>query len=221
MKALNFFLDFFLHIDKNLSLLIQNFGMFSYLLLFLVIFMETGFVVTPFLPGDSLLFAAGALAAKNDLNIYLLYFILILAAFLGDTVNYWVGHFIGPKAFNPDFTFTIFNKKIKMGKIFKQEYLHRAEDFYKKHGGKAIVLARFVPIVRTFAPFVAGISKMSYKHFISYNFLGGFFWVTLFLFSGYFFGGIKFVQNNFHYVVVAIILISFVPVVLEVIKKRA
>jgi len=220
MKVLDFFLDFFLHIDKNLIMVTQNFGVFSYVILFFVIFMETGFVVTPFLPGDSLLFAAGALAAKDAFNIYSLYFLLIFAAILGDTANYWIGHFIGPKAFDPDQFLNIFGKKIRMSKIFKVEYLKRAEEFFAKHGGKAIILARFVPIVRTFAPFVAGVSKMHYQKFLSFNVLGGILWITLFLFSGYFFGGIKFVQDNFHYVVVVIVLISLIPIMLEVRERR-
>lgn len=213
-------MEFFLHIDKNLLLVIQKFGPFTYFLLFLIIFMETGLVVTPFLPGDSLIFAAGALSANGPLNLFLLYIILVLAAFLGDTANYWIGHFIGPKAFDPDFALTVFGKRIKISRIFKQQHLKRAEEFYKKHGGKAIVLARFVPIVRTFAPFVAGVSKMEYKKFISFNAVGGAVWVSLFLFGGYFFGGIEFVQNNFHYVVVAIILISIIPILLELIKNN-
>ena len=177
---LNFFLDYFLHIDKNLAILINQFGVFSYLLLFFVIFMETGFVITPFLPGDSLLFAAGALATNSSFNIFLLYGLMILAAILGDTVNYWIGHFIGPKAFHPDAKIKIGGLSIPVHKIFKQEYLKKAEQFYEKHGGKAIVLARFVPIVRTFAPFVAGVGKMHYGKFISFNIIGGIVWVTLF-----------------------------------------
>lgn len=214
------FLDFFLHIDKHLVFIINQFGIFSYLLLFLIIFMETGFVVTPFLPGDSLLFAAGALAGKGALNIYLLYFLVFLAAFLGDTANYWIGHFIGPKAFDKEAYFKIFGKKLFLHKIFKEKYLKKAENFYEKHGGKAIILARFVPIVRTFAPFVAGIGKMHYGKFISYNLVGGFIWVTLFTLGGYFFGSIPFVEKNFHYVVVIIILISVVPILIEFLKNK-
>lgn len=182
--------------------------------------METGFVVTPFLPGDSLNFAAGALAATGSFNIFLLYFILLLAAFLGDTVNYWIGHYIGPKAFDQKAEFSLFGKKIRFSKIFKIEYLKKGEEFYKKHGGKAIILSRFVPIVRTFAPFVAGISKMEYKKFISFNLIGGFLWVTLFLWGGYLFGNTKFVKENFHYTVVVIVLISIVPILLEVLKSK-
>jgi len=211
MPIIQFLLDFFLHIDKNLAVLIQNFGIFSYLLLFFVIFMETGFVVTPFLPGDSLLFAAGALAAVGSFNLILLYLLMVLAAFLGDTVNYWIGHQIGPKVFSPNFKFR---------RLFKLEYLHKAEAFYDKHGGKAIILARFVPIVRTFAPFIAGVSNMKYTKFISYNFIGGLVWVTLFVFGGYFFGQLPLIKNNFHYSIVVIVLISIVPILLEVYKSK-
>ena len=201
-------LDIFLHVDKNLAAIISQYGALTYGLLFLVVFMETGFVVTPFLPGDSLLFAAGALAAMGSFNILLLYGLLLIAAIAGDTMNYWLGHFIGPKVFEGN------------NRFFKKEYLEQAVKFYDKHGGKAIVLARFVPIVRTFAPFVAGISKMHYGNFIMFNILGGFVWVTAFLFAGYLFGNIPFVKENFHYVVVAIVLISVVPIVMEVMKKR-
>src|SRR3989338_8814517 len=158
-------IDFFLDIDENLVLIVNSFGIWSYGLLFLVIFCETGLVVTPFLPGDSLIFAAGALSAGGALNIIWLFILLVIAAFVGDTVNYWIGHFVGPKAFEGNH------------RLLKKEYLHKAQAFYEKHGGAAIVLARFVPIVRTFAPFVAGVSKMNYSHFIFYNVLGGAVWV--------------------------------------------
>lgn len=196
-------LDFFLHIDKNLVLIVNSFGIWSYGLLFLVIFCETGLVVTPFLPGDSLIFAAGALSAGGALNIVWLFVVLLMAAFFGDTANYWIGHSIGPKAFEGNH------------KLLKKEYLHKAQAFYEKHGGAAIVLARFVPIVRTFAPFVAGVSKMSYKHFVFYNFLGGAFWVTLFLFTGFFFGNLPWVKQHFEYLIVVIVLISVVPMFVE------
>ncbi len=208
MEILNTIIDVFLHIDKNLAVIISQYGALTYGLLFLVIFMETGFVVTPFLPGDSLLFAAGALAAMGSFQILFLYGLMLIAAIAGDTVNYWLGHFIGPKVFE------------RNSKLLKKEYLDQAVKFYEKYGGKAIVLARFVPIVRTFAPFVAGVSKMHYGNFITYNIIGGFTWVTLFLFTGFWFGNIPFVKENFHYVVVAIVLISVVPIVLEIIKKR-
>lgn len=208
MNFLKAILDFFLHIDKNLVLVVARYGTFTYALLFFVIFMETGLVVTPFLPGDSLLFAAGALAAMGSLNIVLLYVLMVVAAVLGDTANYWIGHRVGRGVFE------------KGSRFFKKEYLEEAEAFYAKHGGAAIFLGRFVPIVRTFVPFVAGVSEMSYKHFLTYNLIGGLTWVTLFLWGGYLFGNIPFVKENFHYVVVIIILISVVPIVWGAIKKK-
>ena len=200
--------EIFLHLDKYLGQVIRNYGIWTYALLFLVIFMETGFVVTPFLPGDSLIFAAGTFAGMGDLNIWVLWILLCAAAILGDTVNYWIGHYIGPKAFSGQVRF------------LKKEYLDRTHAFYEKYGGKTIILARFVPIIRTFAPFVAGVGAMTYGHFISFNVIGGIAWVSLFLFGGYFFGGLEFVQNNFSFVVIAIILISVMPAVVEVIKSR-
>jgi len=201
-------LDLFLHVDKNLIAIVAAYGTWSYVILFLVIFMETGLVVTPFLPGDSLLFAAGALSAMGSFNLVYLFLLMWAAAFLGDTANYWIGHFIGPKAFEMN------------NRLLKKEYLEKAQAFYEKHGGKAIVLARFVPIVRTFAPFVAGIGKMSYGKFISYNLIGGLAWVTLFVMGGYFFGNLPIVRENFHYTVVIIVLISVVPIVMELVKSK-
>jgi membrane-associated protein len=208
MEIIGTLVDLFLHLDEHLSVVIQNYGTWTYLLLFLIIFMETGLVVTPFLPGDSLIFAAGTFAGMGDLNVALLFFLLSLAAFLGDTVNYWIGHFVGPKAFSGNIRF------------LKKEYMDRTHAFYEKHGGKTIILARFVPIIRTFAPFVAGIGKMSYGHFISYNIIGGILWVAIFAFGGYFFGNLDFVQDNFSIVVIAIILISVLPAVVEILKER-
>jgi membrane-associated protein len=173
--------------------------------------METGFVVTPFLPGDSLLFAAGTFASPalgSPLNIWVLWALLCVAAVTGDTVNYWIGHFIGPRAFSGEIRF------------LKKQYLDRTHAFYERHGGKTIVLARFVPIIRTFAPFVAGVGEMSYGKFFSYNVIGGIVWVTLFTWGGYFFGTLPFVQNNFSLVVLAIIFLSVLPAVIEVIKER-
>jgi membrane-associated protein len=201
-------IELFLHLDKILKEVIQNYGTWTYLLLFLVIFMETGLVVTPFLPGDSLIFAAGTFAGMGVLNIWVLWIVLCAAAILGDTVNYWIGHYIGPKAFSGQVRF------------LKKEYLDRTHAFYEKHGGMTIILARFVPIIRTFAPFVAGVGAMTYSHFISYNVVGGIAWVSLFLLGGYFFGGLQFVQDNFSLVVIAIILISVMPAVIEIIKER-
>jgi membrane-associated protein len=211
MDLIAYFIDLFLHLDEHLSLVIAQYGTGTYLLLFLIIFMETGFVVTPFLPGDSLLFAAGTFASPalgSPLNIVVLYLLLCTAAVLGDTVNYWIGHFIGPRAFSMN------------NRFLKKEYLERTEAFYEKHGGKTIVLARFIPIIRTFAPFVAGVGKMSYWRFISYNVIGGIAWVTLFCLGGYFFGNLPVVKENFSIVVVTIIMISVLPMVFEVVKGR-
>lgn len=208
MEIVKTIIDFVLHIDKNLVILAAQYGGWIYGILFVVIFAETGLVVTPFLPGDSLLFAAGALAAMGSLNIGYLWLILALAAFLGDTVNYWIGHYIGPRAFSMN------------SGLLKKEYLDKAQAFYDKHGGKAIILARFVPIVRTFAPFVAGVGKMHYGKFLSYNLVGGLVWVSLFLGTGYFFGNIPFVKENFELVAVGIILVSVVPIGLEMVKKK-
>lgn len=208
MEIIQFFIDFILHMDKFLPQIIDALGIWTYLALFFVIFMETGFVVTPFLPGDSLLFAAGAIAAISRLELIPLFLIVAAAAVLGDTANYWIGHYIGPRAFSGNIRF------------LKKEYLDRTQAFYEKHGGKTILLARFVPIVRTFAPFVAGIGKMRYTYFISYNVFGGILWTALFTFGGYFVGNLPIVQENFSLIVVAIILISVMPMVYEVVKAR-
>ena len=209
MELITYLIDLFLHLDKHLSVVIQTYGTWTYLLLFLIIFLETGLVVTPFLPGDSLIFAAGTFAGLGSLNVWLLFVLLTAAAIIGDTVNYWIGHFIGPRAFSGEIRF------------LKKEYLDRTHAFYEKHGGKTIILARFVPIIRTFAPFVAGIGAMSYGHFITYNVVGGVVWVALFTFGGYFFGNLKFVQENFTLVVLAIIFISVLPAVVEFLKERS
>jgi len=207
MEFIKAVIDFFLHIDKNLAIVIAQYGTLTYVILFGIVFMETGLVVTPFLPGDSLLFAAGALAAMGSFKIVFLWILMALAAVLGDTVNYWIGHKVGRGVFE------------KGSKLFKKEYLEEGEAFYAKYGGAAIFLGRFVPIVRTFVPFVAGVSKMSYKHFITYNIIGGLTWVSLFLLSGFWFGNIPFVKDNFHYVVIVIILISIVPIVWTAVKR--
>jgi membrane-associated protein len=211
MELIQYLIDLFLHLDKHLSVIIQNYGTWTYLLLFFVIFMETGFVVTPFLPGDSLLFAAGTFASPalgSPLNILLLWVLLCLAAILGDTVNYWIGHYIGPRAFSGEVRF------------LKKEYLDRTHEFYERHGGKTIILARFVPIIRTFAPFVAGVGMMTYGKFITYNVVGGIAWVSIFTWGGYFFGTLPFVQENFSFVVLAIILLSVMPAVYEVVRDK-
>jgi len=206
MAVLKNLLDIFLHLDKYLAQIITQYGTWTYGMLFFVIFMETGFVVTPFLPGDSLLFAAGTFAALGSLNIWLLLGLLMIAAVGGDTVNYWIGHFLGDRAYNV--------------KWIKREYLDRTHAFFEKHGGKTIFLARFVPIVRTFAPFVAGMGRMSYSYFFSYNVFGGIVWVLLFTLAGYFFGNIPFIRSNFEFVIIAIILISVLPMIFEAIKAR-
>lgn len=208
MDSIKQLVDLFLHLDKHLSVIIQNYGTWTYAILFLIIFCETGLVVTPFLPGDSLLFAAGTFAALGNLNIFGLFVLLAVAAIVGDTVNYWIGHWIGPRAFSGNIRF------------LKKEHLDRTHAFYEKHGGKAIILARFVPIVRTFAPFVAGVGAMTYSHFILYNIVGGIVWVSLFTFAGYFFGNIPAVRENFSLVIIVIILISLVPMLIEFIKAR-
>jgi len=203
------FVNIFLHLDQYLSLVIQAYGAWTYLLLFLIIFMETGLVVTPFLPGDSLLFAAGTFAALGAMKVKVLYLLLATAAIFGDTVNYWIGHLIGPRAFSGRVRF------------LKQEYLQRTHEFYEKHGGKTIILARFVPIIRTFAPFVAGVGEMTYWKFLSFNVFGGLLWVALFVFGGYYFGNLPIVRKNFTLVVLVIILISVLPGVVEYLKGRS
>lgn len=200
--------DLFLHLDKNLASIIQAYGTLTYLLLFIILFFETGIVITPFLPGDSLLFAAGALAANSMLNVYLLFILLSFAAILGDSVNYWIGNIIGPKVFNEN------------NRFLKKKYLVKTQEFYEKHGGKTIIIARFIPIIRTFAPFVAGIGKMKYKKFLLYNIIGGIFWVFLFTFAGYFFGTLPFVKNNFSIIIIAIIIISILPAIVEIIRHK-
>jgi membrane-associated protein len=209
VEFLNSLLDIFLHIDQYLNQIIQDYGFWTYALLFFIIFMETGFVITPFLPGDSLLFAAGTFAAIGSLNVWLLWAVCFVAAVLGDTVNYWIGNAVGPRAFEQNIRF------------LKREYLDKTQRFYDKHGGKTIVLARFVPIVRTFAPFVAGVGTMDYRRFITYNVVGAFLWTGIFIWLGYFFGNIPFVQENFELVIILIILISVVPMVIEYVRGRA
>jgi membrane-associated protein len=200
--------DFLLHVDTYLNDIILRFGAWTYGLLFFVIFMETGFVVTPFLPGDSLIFAASTFAARGALNPWLLFLILSIAAVGGDTANYWIGHAIGSRAYTGEV------------KWIKKAYMDRTHAFFEKHGGKTIFLARFVPIIRTFAPFVAGVSEMSYGYFITWNLVGGITWVATFTSLGYFFGNIPFVQANFELVIIAIVLISVIPVVVEGLKAR-
>lgn len=208
METIAWLIDLFLHLDEHLSTVLQTYGVWTHALLFLVVFLETGFVVTPFLPGDSLLFAAGTFAALGDLHLGWLFLLLAGAAILGDTVNYWIGHAVGERAFS--------------GRIrwLKQEYFERTHAFYEKHGGKAVVLGRFVPIVRTFVPFVAGVGAMTYPKFLFYNVFGGLLWVTLFLGLGYFFGNIPVVKQNFSLVILGIILVSVLPMGYEYLKAR-
>jgi membrane-associated protein len=202
-------IDFILHFDEHLKAFTENYGTLTYIILFAIVFAETGLVVTPFLPGDSLLFAAGAIAALGTLNVWVIVVLLIIAAILGDTVNYWIGNYIGPRAFSGAIP------------LLQKHHLDRTQEFYEKHGGKTIILARFVPIVRTFAPFVAGVGTMEYSRFLLYNVVGGVIWVVLFTLAGYYFGNLPFVQENFELVVIVIILLSVLPAVWEMFKARS
>lgn len=206
MEYLKLFIDVFLHLDQYLSQVVADYGMLTYLILFLIIFAETGLVVTPFLPGDSLLFAAGAIASLGGLNPFLLAALLIAAAILGDAVNYFVGKYIGPKVFSRDYRF------------LKREHLERTQLFYEKHGGKTIIIARFMPIVRTFAPFVAGISSMKYSKFLFYNIVGAVVWVVSFVALGYVVGENPLVKKNFTLVIFGIIFISILPAIIQALK---
>ena len=208
MEWVKQFVDLFLHLDTHLSQVISQYGTWTYLILFLIVFCETGLVVTPFLPGDSLLFAAGTFAALGDLDVWVMMLLLVVAAILGDTVNYWVGAAIGPRAFQGNHRF------------LKKEHLDRTHAFYEKHGGKTIILARFVPIIRTFAPFVAGVGAMSYGRFLTYNVVGAVLWVALLVLAGFFFGNIPVVRENFTIVILAIVAISVMPIAVEAIRGR-
>ncbi len=209
MEYIKLVIDFVLHIDVHLSAIIQDYGVWTYLLLFIIIFCETGLVIAPYFPGDSLLFAAGTFSAINALDIRVLLIILIIAAVGGDTVNYSIGHLIGEKIFKRD-KIPLLNKKS----------LDQAHQFFERYGGKAIILARFIPIIRTFVPFVAGIGSMTYWKFVNYNVIGGIAWVTIFLLAGYFFGNLPAVKNNFSLVIIAIIIISVLPAVREFLRSR-
>ncbi|MBP9694856.1 MAG: DedA family protein [Candidatus Magasanikbacteria bacterium] len=209
MQFIKTFISFFSEIDSHLVVFVADFGAWIYGLLFLIIFCETGLVVTPFLPGDSLLFAAGAIAALGSLNIVWLFILLCLAAIIGDTVNYNIGRVLGPKVFSAE-----------NARFFKREYLEKAERFYEKHGKKTIIIARFIPIIRTFAPFVAGIGNMSYPQFIIYNIVGGIVWVGLFLGAGYIFGNVPIVKDNFTLVIMGIIGASLLPGLIEYIRHK-
>jgi membrane-associated protein len=209
MEEIKTLLDFILHIDRHIGSLIGAYGHWTYLILFVIVFMETGLVVTPFLPGDSLLFAAGTFCALGALDLNKIILLLSFAAILGDTVNYWVGAIVGPKVF-----------KREDVRFLNRKHLERTHQFYEKYGGKTIVIARFVPIVRTFAPFVAGIGKMTYGRFLFYNVSGGILWVTVFASAGYYFGNIPFVKSNFSFVIIAIVIMSIMPGIVEFLRVR-
>ncbi len=207
MELIRTFFDIFMHLDRHLDLIIRSYGVWTYLILFLIIFCETGLVVTPILPGDSLLFAAGTFAALGSLQVELLCALLGFAAILGDTVNYGAGHFLGPRIFHKEHV-----------RFLNREYLDRTHRFYEKYGGKTIILARFVPIIRTFAPFVAGIGSMTYPRFLVYNVTGGIIWIAVFVLGGFYFGTIPAVRKNFTLVIMAIIVISILPGVIEYLR---
>lgn len=209
MQLITGLIDFILHIDRHLVEIIMVYGTWTYFVLFLIIFSETGFVVTPFLPGDSLLFVIGALGASKALNFKLALILLMLAAVGGNILNYFIGKLIGQKLLG-----------MKNSRIIKKEYLYKTQAFYKRHGGKAMILSRFLPIIRTFAPFVAGLGKMSFPRFFIYNFIGGVSWVMLFMFTGFFFGNIPVVKHNFTYVIFGIIFISMMPTLIPYIRSK-
>ena len=208
MDLIKFLIDFIIHIDVQLGTIISTYGLATYAILFLIIFMETGLVFTPFLPGDSLLFAAGAFAALGSLNIWVLFFLLATAAVLGDTANYWIGYFFGKKI--------VAHPKIPID----EGHIEETQKFFHKHGGKTIIMARFMPFIRTFAPFVAGVSRMDYKQFFLYNVIGGLLWVAIATFAGYFFGNMEFIRKNFSLVIFGVIIISLLPIVFEIAKKK-
>ena len=209
MEWIRFITDFVMHIDVHLGAIIKDYGIWTYLILFLIIFCETGLVVTPVLPGDSLLFAAGTFAAIGSLDVLWLFVLLSVAAVAGDTVNYWIGCIVGPKVFHGEGV-----------RFLNREYLDRTHQFYEKYGGKTIIIARFVPIIRTFAPFVAGIGSMTYSRFISYNVIGGVAWIAICVFAGYYFGNLPIIKKNFSLVILAIIIISMLPGAIEIIRHK-
>ena len=209
MELLAQFIDIVLHLDRHLTWLVDNYGVWVYLILFLIIFCETGLVVTPFLPGDSLLFVAGTLAAAGAMYVHGLFALLVLAAFSGDNTNYWIGRFIGPRVF-----------RLERSRLFNPAHLERTHRFYEKHGGKTVIFARFLPIVRTFAPFVAGIGRMTYPKFLFYSFSGSVFWIGFFLFGGYYFGNIPIVRQNLTVAIIGIIVVSVMPGVIEFVRQR-
>jgi membrane-associated protein len=207
--VIQFLVDFVLHVDQKLDVFIQAFGLWTYLIIFVVIFCETGLVVTPFLPGDSLLFAAGAVASKGSMNVWVLFGILAAAAIIGDSVNYAIGHKLGPAVLRREDS-----------KIFRKAYLDQTHAFFQRYGGKAIVLGRFVPIVRTFVPFLAGVGAMQYRQFITLNVLGGLLWVAIFTFAGYWFGALPWVEERFSLVIIAVVFISVLPALWEYLRHR-
>jgi membrane-associated protein len=207
MVGVSIILDFILHVDKYLTLIIQSFGWLVYFILFGIIFLETGLVITPFFPGDSLIFVSGAFAAVGSMNIFILFFVFLLAAILGDSANYFIGKYFGVSVF-------------EKYRLFSKEHLDKTQKFYEKHGGKTIIYARFIPFIRTFAPFVAGIGKMKYSKFISFNIIGAFLWVTLFLLAGFFFGTIPIIKNNLTSVIYIIIALSLIPPIIEFFSHR-
>ena len=209
MEFVQNLIEIFLHLDVHLGELTAQYGTFTYAILFFVIFAETGFVFTPFLPGDSLLFAMGTLAALGSLNVYFCFFLVVLAALSGDNVNYWVGHFLGTKIL-----------KRSSGKVIKKEYLEKTNAYFEKYGGKTIIIARFVPIVRTFTPFTAGIGRMNYFKFISYSIAGALLWSGLLVFLGYYFGNLPFIKENFSLAILAVIFISILPAIIEIIRAK-
>ena len=204
MELLTQFIDIILHLDRHLNWLIQNYENWIYLILFLIIFCETGLVITPFLPGDSLLFVAGTVAASGAMDVQFLVILLMLAAFSGDNTNYWIGRYLGPKIFTRTDS-----------RILNRKHLEKTNRFYEKHGGKTIIFARFLPIFRTYVPFVAGIGRMVYTRFMTYSALGSFFWINSFIFGGYFFGNVPIVKNNLSFFILGIVLISVIPGVIQ------
>lgn len=210
MELINTFINFFLHLDENLKLILDNYGNWTYVILFCIIFIETGVIIMPFLPGDSLLFVAGSFAALGDLNIFLLIFLLIIAAILGDNTNYWIGKYLGDHAVDWKFR----------GKyVIHRKHIAKTEEFYEKYGVKTIIMARFVPIVRTFAPFVAGVGEMQYPKFLLFDIIGGILWVSICTLGGYWFGQIEIVKKNFELVVVGVLFISTLPLIFGILKS--
>ncbi len=209
MEIVQNLVELFLHLDKHLGELTAQYGTFTYAILFFVIFAETGFVFTPFLPGDSLLFAIGTLTALGSLNVYFCFLLVVVAALSGDNMNYWIGHFLGAKIL-----------KKNSGRFIKKEYLDKTHAYFEKYGGKTIIIARFVPIVRTFTPFTAGIGRMNYLKFISYSITGAVLWSGLLIFAGYYFGNLPFIKQNFSLAILAVIFISILPAIIEIVRAK-